>query len=320
MYAIVHRDAEACSQVLSETGFVVKVVDPPVRQEEIRGDFLRKHIHKEFCCGVDEFIKLFAYSLPEEIVVHVDIDFAFYKPMDDLFDAILYDNNTEEGKAARQRLLLERPTDELPDKIDAFFTRDWPQVAPNKFPAAYQAGFIVARRDPDVMREMTNVVREGNYTDGWGWNCGWGERGYGGYVGAMAMQGFIAYFYDYIRPNTAVELNQCRFNHMGMDVLYRKHPNFRPKLPGVGGCCNGAEKCEDCMVTPMEVWVYLAIFVPYLSLCLLSQIVRPFFSHCRKSTVYITPCAENHGSAWRLATQVGKRQGKEEPWQLTQTL
>lgn len=31
----------------------------------------------------------------------------------------------------------------------------------------------------------------------------------------------MAYFYDVVRPNTAVELNQCRFNHMGMDVRYR---------------------------------------------------------------------------------------------------
>lgn len=65
--------------------------------------------------------------------------------------------------------------------------------------------------------------------------------------------GFVAYFYDKIRPNTAVELNQCRYNHMGMDVLYRKEPNFRPNLPGVGGCRNGEEECEDCMVTDPKV-------------------------------------------------------------------
>jgi hypothetical protein len=69
MYAIVHRDAEACSQILNETGFEVLVVEPPVKQEEIQGEFLRKMIHREWCCGADEFIKLYAYTLPEEIVV-----------------------------------------------------------------------------------------------------------------------------------------------------------------------------------------------------------------------------------------------------------
>jgi lipopolysaccharide biosynthesis glycosyltransferase len=253
MYAIVHRDAEACSQRLKETGFEVMVVDPPVSQNAIQGDYLRKKIHREWCCGADEFIKLYAYSIiPHEIVVHVDIDFAFYKPMDDLFDAILFDKDSPEGKSARSRLLLERPTEQLPDRIGAFVTRDWPQVAPEKFPPAYQAGFLVARRDPSVFSEITAIIKEGNYTEGWGWKFGWGEKGYGGYVGAMAMQGLVAYYYDYIRPNTAVELNQCRYNHMGMDVLYRKHPNFRRNNPGVGGCRNGLPSCEDCMTTEMD--------------------------------------------------------------------
>lgn len=254
MYAIVHRDAEQCTAaVLRSAGFEVVVVDPPVQQSEIRGEHLRKNIHKEKCCGADEFIKLYAYDLPHPIVVHVDIDFAFFKPMDDLFDAIRFDKDSELGKAARSKLLLERPDDILPDRIDAFWTRDWPQVAPNKWPAGFQAGFIVARSDPTIVPQLTHVILEGNYSAGWGWNFGWGNLGYGGWWGAMAMQGLIAYFYDHIRPNTAVELNQCRFNHMGMDVLYRGQPNFRPKNPGVGGCRNGNETCEDCMVTDMNL-------------------------------------------------------------------
>ena len=253
MYAIVHRDAEKCSQMLKDTGFEVVVVDPPIMQSEIEGEHLRKNIHREWCCGSDEFIKLFAYALPEEIVVHVDIDFAFYKPMDDLFDAILYDKDSPEGKAARERIERETPTDTWPDKIGAFWTRDWPQVAPEKFPAAFQAGFLVARRDPSVLDEISAIVKRGNYTDGWGWNYGWGNAGYGGYVGSMAMQGVVAYYYDHVRPGTAVELNQCRYNHMGMDVRYRAPPNFRRNSPFVGKCRNSAkETCEDCMVTDFD--------------------------------------------------------------------
>ena len=236
MYAIVHRQAEACSEVLHKTGFEVMVVDPPVHPNEIQGEYLRKKIHKEWCCGSDEFIKLYAYTIPEEVIVHVDIDFAFYKPMDHLFDALLYNKDTPEGRAARNKIELERPSDKLPDQIDAFITRDWPQVAPNKFPPAYQAGFLVARHNPSILEEFVAVIKQGNYTEGWGWSSGWGGKGYGGYVGAMAMQGVVAYYYDHIRPNTAVELNQCRFNHMGMDVLYRKPPNFQKKYATSGMC------------------------------------------------------------------------------------
>ena len=252
MYAIVHKNAKMCSEKLKDVGFEIVVVDPPIRTNEIRGEFLRTHIHKEWCCGHDEFVKLYAFTLPEKIIVHVDIDFAFYKPMDHLFDAILYDKDSPEGKLARQKLELERPNEPLSDKIGAFITRDWPQVAPGKFPPAFQAGFLVTRRDPDIMEEIIEVIKEGNYTSGWGRGYGWAGTGHGGYVGAMAMQGVVAYFYDFVKPNYAVELNQCRHNHMGMDVKYRHNPNFQPrrvKKEYIGGCRNTLPECEDCMTT-----------------------------------------------------------------------
>jgi hypothetical protein len=63
MYAIVHRQAESCSSALQEMGFDVVVVDSPVQDDEIRGEYLRKHIKKEWCCGSDEFIKVIHLSL-----------------------------------------------------------------------------------------------------------------------------------------------------------------------------------------------------------------------------------------------------------------
>lgn len=68
-------------------------------------------------------------------------------------------------------------------------------------------------------------------------------------------QGLIAYYYDHIRPGTAVELNQCRYNHMGVDILCRNLPGCQSgRTPGYGHCRNGLPKgqCEDCMVTPMS--------------------------------------------------------------------
>lgn len=235
-----------------DAGFEVIIVDPPVLQNEIRGKYLRENVHKEWCCGSDEFIKLFAYSkIPEDIIVHVDIDFAFYKPMDNLFDAMMFDAMTKRGQVARSLIERERETDKWPQQIDAFITRDWPQVAPGKFPPGYQAGFIVLRHDPKVFDELVELIKEGNYTKGWGYDYGWGNKGYGGYVGAMAMQGLMAFYYDHVRPNTVVELNQCRYNHMGMDVRYNKPPNFRPGLKKTGRCRNSNidDICEDCMVT-----------------------------------------------------------------------
>lgn len=194
MYALVHRQAESCSQILKDAGFqVVMIEESPVKPSEIQGEFLRNNIHTEWCCGADEFVKLYAYTLPEPLLVHVDIDFAFLKPMDFLFDAILYPKDSPEGKKARSQIPLERPEEELPDTIDAFITRDWPQVIPGR-KALYQAGFLVARRNPQAMEEAINVVREGNYVEGYTLKNGWGAAGYGGFVGGKNARRVILHF------------------------------------------------------------------------------------------------------------------------------
>ena len=61
------------------------------------------------------------------------------------------------------------------------------------------------------------------------------------------MQGLVAYYYDHVNKDNAVELNQCRHNHMGMDVRYRHEPNWTPSLVKkeyIGGCRNTLEYCE----------------------------------------------------------------------------
>ena len=185
MYAIVHPNADKCSGVLKDAGFEVLIKEPPVNPSEIESEFLRQNIHREWCCGSDEFIKLYAYTLPEPVVVHVDIDFAFYKPMDDLFDAIIYDKDSPEGIAARSKIPLERPAEGFPDTIGAFLTRDWPQVVPGRKPL-YQAGFLVARTNQTVLDEVVNTIKTSHYEKGyqapkwmgWSW-LWWFGRGHG---------------------------------------------------------------------------------------------------------------------------------------------
>ena len=42
----------------------------------------------------------------------------------------------------------------------------------NKSLFPVQAGFMVVRRDTDIFKEIIDVIIEGDYTDGWGWNFG----------------------------------------------------------------------------------------------------------------------------------------------------
>ena len=182
IYVIVHRQAEECSSILGDLGFEVVVVDTPIYPRDIeKGPFLRAKIKQEFCCGHHEFVKLYAYKLPAEIIVHVDIDFAFFKPMDHLFDAILEEKDSPKGLAARELIEVDYgnitlPDNSsnvtLPDKIGAFITRDWHQVSLGRWPSGFQGGFIVARRNPDVFDEIIKVIKKGDYERGFGWHSG----------------------------------------------------------------------------------------------------------------------------------------------------
>lgn len=133
LYAIVHSLASQCGHVLSDLGYELLLRDSPVKISEIRGEYLRKNIHKEWCCGADEFVKLYAYTLTRHpIVVHTDIDFMYHRPMDDIFDAMLMPHDSAGGKQARSRIETEYPNVFIPDNIEAYLTRDYHQVIPGR--------------------------------------------------------------------------------------------------------------------------------------------------------------------------------------------
>jgi hypothetical protein len=80
----------------------------------------------------------------------------------------------------------------------------------------------------------------------------------------MAYQGVVAFFYDVLRPNTAVELNVCRWNQVAADVIWRgpermnehhlqcrDHP--RTFLPDGKPDYVSNTRCEDCRNTPIDV-------------------------------------------------------------------
>lgn len=256
MYAITHTNAVKCARRLEPFGFELIIRDSPVRQDQIKGEFLRKNIHKEYCCGADEFIKLYAYTIHDHpIVVHTDIDFAFMQPMDELFDAMMFDYESPEGIDAREKISADHGVESssMPSDIQAFITKDWHQVIPGR-KAAFQAGFMVAKPNQDVFNKYIEVILEGDYVQGYGHDNGWGGKGYGVVVGSMAMQGIGAYFYDVIQPGISVDLNGCRYNHMGCTVRYVDHPNFmRNRKDIYNRCRNNREECEDCTKTSLDM-------------------------------------------------------------------
>jgi hypothetical protein len=178
MYALVHAEGGCDAQLplLRRLGYIPLVYHTPVDIQSINNEWYKQHVEGENCCGSKEFIKLYAYTLMEyPVVVHWDLDVAVLKPMDDLYDAMLYDQNSERGRAARQKLHLQRPQYQtLPDRIDAFFTRDVTSSAPWEAVQAVQGGFVVARPSKEIFQMYRQFILEANYTKGRGPTSGWG--------------------------------------------------------------------------------------------------------------------------------------------------
>lgn len=253
MYAIVHTDCQHHAPLLQRMGYTPLVRDSPVLVQDIKDGWYKDHVEGENCCGSREFIKLYAYELEQHpVVVHWDLDVALLQPMDDLFDAILYSKESQRGKQARQRLDVQFPSRPLPERIDAFFTRDVTSSVPWEPVQVVQGGFLVARPNKEDLQTYIDFIKEANYVKGRGAGSGWNAMGYGGFQGAMAYQGAVAYFYDFYRNNTAVELNACLWNQVVADVIWRG-PERKDEYHGKCRQFQQHDDCQDCRVTPVEL-------------------------------------------------------------------
>lgn len=261
MIAFVHPAAESCSDIFRSLGYTIQIRDTPFNVTDIKMKFLRENVVKSGCCGEKEYLKLYAYALLEyPIVVHLDLDSLVLKPLDDLFLAMLgtNDNNDDDiassgdqggGNAtdgakfstevseARSRIpvMFDNP---LPVKsIDAYFTRDYNMINPGHKHVGVQGGFLVVKPSMEAFHEYVDIVLEGRFIKGAGW-----DGQYGGFFGAQQIQGICLYFYDARHPGTGVELNRCYYNNMADD----------PRQTSSGMCRDGHDECQDCRDTPIE--------------------------------------------------------------------
>jgi len=222
---------------LEKLGYTLLERETPVAVEDIKGDFLRKKIADNGCCGEKELIKLEAYTLTDHpIVVHLDLDTLVLKPMDALFDLMLGTRLDASG------MDIMWPEEPLPKQIDAYFTRDYNMVYPGVEYKPVQGGLLVLRPSMESYKEFVDIVREGDFRQG----KGWGGK-VGPFYGSMTFQGIIPYFYDVLHPGRTVELNRCIYNQMC------DNPRTKPTVNDVvnGDCRDGRDDCEDCRSRPV---------------------------------------------------------------------
>eukprot|EP00980_Cylindrotheca_fusiformis_P003981 scaffold874_cov126-Cylindrotheca_fusiformis.AAC.14 len=241
MYAIYHPDGEACALTLKDLGFELLKRETPVAVKDIQGKFLREKIEKNGCCGEKELVKLEAYTLTDHpVVVHLDLDVVVLKPMDALFDLMLEESKEERDTTNVPIMWPDLP---LPEKVNAFFTRDYNMVGPGRKYKPVQGGFLVLRPDMKVYDEFVQVIKIGIDKDG----AGWGDL-VGPFYGFMTFQGLIPYFYDVLHQNEAIELSRCIYNQMADNPKDQRTVNDIPQ----GRCKTNEEECEDCRNRPLE--------------------------------------------------------------------
>lgn len=236
-FAFVHPEAEECATKLRRIGWDVQIKPTPVEKSDIKGP-LKEFVHEASCCAEKEFLKLYSYSLTDyPVAVHLDLDCLVVQPLDELYDSMIQGSSSP----AREKLKRQWPNKELPENIEAFFTRDYNMVDAGAMPVhqiGVQGGFLVVKPNMDTFKQYKEIIIKGDYTrdDGWG-----GE--YGGYFGAAQIQGLCAYFFGAIKPETAVELHRCYYNFMG-DNPYNEGPGNK--------CKTLEETCEDCRTIPFS--------------------------------------------------------------------
>ena len=253
----------------------------PGREKRGQGNATEPRIKSEPCCGPKEFIKLRAYQLIEyPVVVMLDMDAILLRPLDVLFDAMIYSGagaktmeegdimTSRRGEAARESLVEEgllAPTrysandkfarEQLPRQINAFYTRDWGSATPKGAKwVGLQGGFLVLRPSLQAYQSLVDILQDGNFVEGWGKGSGWGASGYGYHIyGAMTFQGLMAYYQEVNATIKGVELHSCKFNLMASNPrmtsgsrISRSTPINQTSAGYSDGRCRDARKnCDD---------------------------------------------------------------------------
>jgi hypothetical protein len=187
LIAFVVKSVVKTRDILIAHGWKIIEKPLPVTLDEIENEGYRNEMRDSGCCGADEFLKLWAYTLTEyHRVVHLDMDFAIFQNMDELYSI---------------------------DK-ELLFTGDYGMIAGSPVPPA-QGGFLVIRPNVERFEEFRRIIRKGDYGP-----KGWGGTGIGRFWGGQTIQGIFPYFYHSIHPGDAMELNRCVHNCM-VDNPYR---------------------------------------------------------------------------------------------------
>lgn len=187
LVAFVAPPVQTSIPTLERFGWKVLRRELPVQIEEIQNQDYAQKMKNSGCCGADEFLKLWAYTLTDyHRVIHLDMDSIVFKNMDGIFNI---------------------------DK-EFLFTGDYNMKGNCKYPPV-QGGFLVVKPSMQTFEDFKAIIRRGNHGA-----KGWEGSKIGNFWGGQTIQGIMPYYYNIVHPERALELNRCEYNCM-VDNPYR---------------------------------------------------------------------------------------------------
>lgn len=214
LVAFVVPTVTSTREILTKFGWRIIEREIPVALDEIENQKYADAMRNSGCCGADEFLKLWAYTLTEyHRVIHLDMDSILFKNMDELYEM----------------------------DYELLFTGDYNMKAGSPVAPA-QGGFLVVRPSMEAFNEYKAIIKKGDHGPG-----GWGGSHIGNFWGGQTIQGIVPYFYHVHHPGKAKELNRCEYNCM-VD-----NPRRKDSKGNDGKCLDGKETCQDCRAQDGEL-------------------------------------------------------------------
>ncbi len=188
LYAFVHPDAIEVKPMMEKLGYKVQVRNTPFNISAIENQDL-VNAQGNSCCGEKEYLKLYSYLLFDyPVVIHVDMDYLIFKPMEDIFD-LMIDPSYNRSKFQYASMWTDMSTHD--GRVDFLFTRDYNMVNPGKLQIhqiGVQGGFLAVRPSQEDFDKLLGVILSGgDFTGGSGW--GGPSLHFGGYYGSATIQG-----------------------------------------------------------------------------------------------------------------------------------
>lgn len=189
LVAFVTKSVSKSNIILEKFGWKILLKDLPVNLDEIENKNYAEAMRNSGCCGADEFLKLWAYTLTEyHRVIHLDMDSIIFRNLDQILSI---------------------------DK-ELLYTGDYNMKGSSPVPPV-QGGFLVIRPSLARFHELQSIIRKGDHG-----SRGWGGSRIGNFWGGQTIQGIMPYFYHIIHPGDGLELNRCKYNNM-VDNPYFKN-------------------------------------------------------------------------------------------------